>query len=484
MKLKLLSIFIICSVIMTQGIIQAAVPITPSTDTGVGAKWYRLKNQRAAFQGKAAYMKADNYDVVAVMADFIESDNYLWCFIPDAINGGYQIYNKALLADGARLISVAGNNGSVKIEKSSTTWPYSWALKDDSGSYGLLPGTDTSPGSATNNNYLHGTLDVAIIFYGYVATEGGSAWIFEDASVPVNVDFSQLTSLINTCSAQLNTDKADSQKAAKYASAITSFEAAIATAQVVANNSTTSQSNVNSAAIELKKARNDYRLGCIDLPFTVSQDANRIWYRILNVRRNDSGIGYLTYNNNILSTTALTTTDNQLWAFTGNNVTGVSVYNKASQTTDAKLIYSDNAFKISASSWNGVWKVDSRIDGGINYYGICNTKGVYDSNFVPNDFIHGTLDGGILFYGFTDLGSLWEFAPEIPAAIETTDAPSDIHVFSHDGVISVTGAKGMATIVNMTGATATFDTQKPYNVGGRGIYIVQLNGKGYKIIVK
>ena len=469
---------------MTQGIIQAAVPITSSIDTGVGAKWYRLKNQRASFQGKAAYMKADNYDVVAVMADFIESDNYLWCFIPDAINGGYQIYNKALLADGARLISVSGDNGSVKIEKSSTAWPYSWALKDDSGSYGLLPGTNSNPGSATTNNYLHGTLDVTIIFYGHIATESGSAWLFEDASVPVIVDFSQLTSLITTCSIQLNTDKADLQKATKYASAITSYEAAIATAQTVANNSTSSQANVNSAAIELKKAKNDYRLGCIDLPFTVSQGTNRIWYRILNVRRNDSGIGYLTYNNDILSTTALTTADNQLWAFTGNNVTGISIYSKGNQTSDAKLTYSDNAFKISTSSWNGVWKVDSRIDGGFNYYGICNTKGVYDSNFVPNDFIHGTLDGGILFYGFSDFGSLWKFAPETPAALETPDSFTDIHVFSNEGVISVIGAKGMATIVSMTGATATFDTQMPYNVGRKGVFIIRINGKIHKVTVK
>jgi hypothetical protein len=484
MKKQLLYVLIACFAIMTQGVAQAAVPITPSTDTGVGAKWYRLKNARAVSQGKAAYMKADNYDVTVVMADFVESDNFLWCFVPDATNGGYQIYNKALLAEGARLISIEGGNGSIKIEKSTTSWAYSWALKDDSGSYGLLPGTNSSPGSATNNNYLHGTLDVAIIFYGHVATEGGSAWIFEDAAVTIIVDLSQLTSLITTCSTQVNTDKTNSQKATKYAVAISAYEAAIATAQAVANNSASSQANVNSATVELKKAKNDYHLGCVDLPFTVSQGTNMVWYRILNVRRDDSGVGYLTYNNDVLSTTALTTSDNQLWAFAGNNVTGISVYNKGNQTEGAKLIYSDNSFKISVSSWDGIWKVDSRIDGGFNYYGICNTKGVYDSNFVPNDFIHGTLDGGIVFYGFSDLGSLLRFAPETPAAIETTDASSDIHVFSHNGVISVNGAEGMASIVSMTGATVTFDTQKAYNVGGKGIYIVRVNGRVYKVIVK
>lgn len=477
------SLFVL--LIISQSFIYATVPITPSTDTGASAQWYRLKNVRAVSQGRAAYLKADNYDVDAVMADFIESDNYLWCFIPDATNGAYQIYNKALLADGARLISFWGSgNGSVKVEKSTTSWAYSWDLKDDNGSYGLLPGTNASPGSATSNNYLHGTLDVAIIFYGHIATEGGSAWIFEDASVTVTVDFSQLTSLIATCTTQVNTDKADSQKAIKYASAITAYETAIATAQVVANNSTSSQANVNSATVELKKAINDYHLGCIDLPFTVSQGTNMVWYKIINVRRDDSGLGYLTYYNDVLSTTALTTADNQLWAFTGNNVAGVNVYNKSNQTAGAKLIYSDNAFKISDSSWNGVWKVDSRIDGSFNYYGICNAKGVYDLNFVPNDFFHGVLEGGIVFYGFSDFGSLWRFAPETPAAIKTTDATSDIHVFSHNGVISVNGYKGMASIVSMTGVTATFDTQKPYNTGGKGIYIIRVNSKAYKVIVK
>jgi hypothetical protein len=484
MRKQLLYVFIAFFAIMSLGVTQAALPITPSTDTGAGAKWYRIKNVRAVIDGRAAYLKADNYDVSVVMADFVASDNFLWCFVPDATNGGYQIYNKALLTGGARLISVAGGNGSATVGKSTTSWAYSWAIKDDSGSYGFLPGTNANPGSATTNNYLHGTLDVAIIFYGHIATEGGCAWVFEDAEVSIVVDLSQLTTLITACSTQVNTDKANTQKNTKYAVAISAYEAAIATAQTVVDNSASTQANVNSATVELKKATNDYHLGCIDLPFTVSQGTNRIWYKILNVRRDESGLGYFTYDNDMLSTTAVTTADNQLWAFTGNNVEGISVYNKGNQTAGAKLIYIDNVLKISTSSWSGVWKVDTRIDGGFYYYGICNTKGVYDSNFVPNDFIHGTLDGGTLFYGFSDLGSLLKFAPESTTVIETTDRSSDIHVFSDNGFISVNGAEGMATIVSMTGATATFDTQKPYKARGKGIYIVLVNSQIFKLMVR
>ena len=188
MKKKILYLLITCFVIMAENIVQAAIPITPSTNTGEGAVWYRIKNSRALSQGRAAYMKADNYDTPAVMADITESDNFLWCFVGDETNG-FQIYNKALLANDSRLVSVEGGNGAAKVVSAVTPWEYTWAIHDDDGSFGLLPGTTANPGSATNNNYLHGTLDNGIIFYGHSATEGGSAWIFEDATIPVTVDF-------------------------------------------------------------------------------------------------------------------------------------------------------------------------------------------------------------------------------------------------------------------------------------------------------
>ena len=143
--------------------------------------------------GKAAYMKAEAYNQAVIMADIDDADNFLWCFVGNETDG-FQIYNKAFLENGARLISVEGGNGTAQLAPADTEWNHSWLIKDDNGLYGLLPGT------ATNDNYLHGTLDIGIIFYGHTATEGGCAWIFEDASQEIVVDFSALIALIEELS--------------------------------------------------------------------------------------------------------------------------------------------------------------------------------------------------------------------------------------------------------------------------------------------
>lgn len=194
--------------------------------------------------------------------------------------------------------------------------------------YGLLPGT------ATNDNYLHGTLDIGIIFYGHTATEGGCAWIFEDASQEIVVDFSALIALIEEYTIKVNNDKSNPATAEKYAEGISAFEAAIAIAQAVVDDPSSTQSNVSAALNNLKKASYQYSLALIDLPFTISTDDNMVWYKVKNVRR--AAEGYLTNDGTGVITAAKEESDNQLWAFTGNNITGVNIYNKANMENGAK----------------------------------------------------------------------------------------------------------------------------------------------------
>lgn len=75
------NLFLLIAFIMliSQNALLAALPVTPSTDTGAGATWYRIKNLRAADGGKAAYMKAEAYNQAVIMADIDDADNFLWC---------------------------------------------------------------------------------------------------------------------------------------------------------------------------------------------------------------------------------------------------------------------------------------------------------------------------------------------------------------------------------------------------------------------
>jgi hypothetical protein len=479
MKKHFILILIACFAIVGQG--MAAIPVTPSTDTGAGAHWYRIKNLRATETGRGAYVKADSYESEAIMDYASTADNFLWCFVGSEA-GGFQIYNKALLNNGARLISVdngtMGDWGAIKVVSSGTTWNYSWSIQNDGGYYGIVSGM-----SVKGNTYIHGMNDQHIIFYGSTALDGGCAWVFEDATNPVTVDFSNLIALISEYTTKVNADKANPATAEKYAEVISAFEAAIAAAQIVVDNSASTQSNVNTAIETLKKANNEYRLGFITLPFTISEGENWIWYKIQNERR--AAIGYLTYNNSVLETTSSTDSDNQLWAFTGNNSAGINIYNKANLTSGKKLIYADGNLTISSASWTGVWKVDRRIEGGLYFYGICNTKGVYDAGYVPNDFIHGMLEGGVVFYGFGDSGSLWNFISASPNSINTPNESGAVSVFARDGVIYVNGAEGTVSVFSVNGRNiAVFDAKKSYDIKEKGIYIVRVNNKAYKVAVQ
>lgn len=471
MKKRFFYTIIVCFALMAQNAVQAET-ITLSTDTGDGATWYRVKNVRASSGGRAAYIKADGYDAAVILADIEESDAFLWCFVGSSLDN-FQVYNKAFLNNDAKLVGVDGDNGAAKLATSSISWTYSWAFKDDGGSYGLLPGS-------TNGNYLHGTLSTGVIFYGHAATEGGSAWTFEDATIPVVVDFSALNSLITEYTNQVTADKLNATNVEKYGEGITAFEEAIAAAKTVADNSVSTQGEVNAAFDALKKARYAYTLAFIDLPFTISQGDNMVWYKVKNMRRANEG--YLTYSNGELETTTSTGSDNQSWAFTGDNFTGINIYNKADMANDAKLIY-DEVFTISTSSWDGVWKLDRRISDGSYYYGICNANGRYDGSYTINDFIHGMLDGGTVFYGFGDDGSLWGFEALDPSSIDNA-SDATVLVYAQDGKIFVKGAEAQAKVTSMTGQTAVFDAATPYSVAVKGIYIVQVNGKAYKVAVQ
>lgn len=479
---RILFILISCFAMISTNMLQAQLPnlpITPSTDTGSGAHWYRIKNHRNASNGYAAYLKATdiNSNVTQEFPD--NSDNFLWCFVGDNTTG-FQIYNKAFLADGARLItSGSGVYAAIKVATSATQWDYSWTFAY--GSFYTLHPSNIFDADGTSPLYLNGADRGSSTFFWNLA-DVGSAWVFEDGSINISVDFSLLTELINTCTAQLDADKGDSQKATLYANAISIYDAAISAAQAVVDNPSSTQSNVNAAVNTLKIARTNYALAFVALPFTLSEGSNMVWYKIINQRRDTQldGTGYLTYDNGVLSQTAATESDNQLWAFTGDNTTGINIFNKAN-LADGKLIY-NGGFTISNATWSGAWKINTR-DG---YYGICNANGQYDPSFNPNDYFHGLntagASGGVVLYGFLDSGSLWSFVAGPITTIDKNSA-SKITVFCHDGAIFVNGAKGMASIVSMTGASATFDTQKPYNVRG-GIYLVRVNGETYKVMVK
>jgi uncharacterized protein YjhX (UPF0386 family) len=479
MKKHFILILIACFAIAGQ--VMAALPVTPSTDTGEGAHWYRIKNLRAAGGGRGAYIKAADYDAEAVMDYADNSDHFLWCFVGDETSG-FQVYNKALLNNGARLITVdngtMGDWGAIKVVSSETAWTYSWSIKNDDGYYGIVSGMPVK-----GNVYIHGMNDFHIIFYGNTAKEGGCAWAFEDATIPITVDFSTLIAVINEYTAKVDADKADPTTAEEYAEVIALFETAIATAQAVVDNPAATQLNVSVAIDVLKKANNEYRLGFIALPFTISEGENWAWYKIHNERR--AVDGYLTYGNNVLETTAEANSDNQLWAFKGNNNTGIHIYNKANLVNGGELIYANGVFTISSTSWSGVWKVDRKIDGGFYYYGICNTKGVYDGEYVPNDFFHGTLTGGIVLYGFGDPGSSWNFIATSANSINTPGGLGAVSIFARDGVIYVNGATGTVSVFSITGKNVgAFDAGKPYTIKEKGIYIVRVNGKAFKVMVQ
>jgi hypothetical protein len=480
MKKRLFTLLIACFAIIGQGFAQS-VPITPSTDTGAGAKWYRVKNNRALVQAlPGIYLSATAYSEVTFLTPAEASDNLLWCFVGNNTDG-FQIYNKALLADGARLIA-DGNSAKVvkSFTTSSTTWNHAWTFEEVGSFHALSPGY--LPTGQDYETHLHGGMQGNIIFY--TLWDSGSAWVFEDANTPLTADFTVLKGFIDEFTNKVNSDKANAAFAEKYAEAIAIFETVIASAQaVVDKGEAATQAEVNAAILPLRVASYNYRVASVALPFVPSTDteAGAVWYKLKNVRGNN----YMTYNkddNQVLSIEANHNSDNQLWCFVGDNTKGFNIYNKSLLTGNARLISAGNVVRLSSDSWGGIWKIDFK---NTEDFGIFDAKGNFSTEWglEAKDFFHGNLDGIVILYGFGDSGSLWLFE-QVSTGIAQIEKANDVNVFSRDRAIYVQGAKGNMTITSLTGASVTVDAKTPYFVKSTGIYIVRVNGEAHQVIVK
>ncbi|MFA5044340.1 MAG: hypothetical protein WC542_00225 [Paludibacter sp.] len=480
MKKSILFILISCFAMISTNLVQAELPVF-STNATTDAHWYRMKNAYLPTIPQPGYLKA-NADGSLSRANADATDDFLFCFVGDETNG-FQIYNKAL---GAELVvtTLADWFNLIVVSSTPTFWTagnYIWTF-DANSNLKFMDSNNTSWYFRAPNDRL----TVGATYYG----GGDAVWNFEDSSTPIVVDKSALITLIAACNTQVNGDKADSQKATTFATSIATFEGTIAAAQAIVDNANATADDVTNAVVTLNYARTNYNMALVVLPFTLSTEGHMVWYKVINHGRDVvDQTGFLTYDGSNLIQTAATTADNQLWAFVGDNINGMNMYNKADFTdfSGVKLIHNGN-FTMSADAWSGIWKVNSRIVDVTTYYGIFNANGAY-INFLPDNYFFGYgggTTGNVVYYGFADAGCIWSFAAASTGGTTSLDKnnTSKISVFSHDGIISVTGAKGMATIVTMTGATATFDTQKPYNVGGKGIYIVRVNGEVLKVIVK
>ena len=469
-----------------------SLPILPPTerdgkeiDTSKHLEWYRVKNVRHSLGTAPPYMKAVDLGV-HIGTEFHEnSNNVLWCFIGTA-SEGYQIHNRAFLNKETRVIGVDldGALGYIELADAATEWNDSWKFAEAGDAYGLT----TTSGYGRGGQFLHGWSgeNHSIIFYGG-ADDDGCAWAFEAAGTEIPVDFSVLEALITACTEQVATDKLDAYNMEFYGEGIAIFEEAIASAQDVVDNPDAAQADVNEAVLTLKKARASYALAYIDLPFELSKDGTWNWYRIKNERRDrEADAGYWTNNSGAISAIAENESDNQLWAFTGNNFTGVNIYNKADMADGAKLV-NIGGFGISNLPWDGAWKIDRTINDGAYWYGIVNVNGRYnDGASAFEDFIHTYQDGsGLVYYGFGDSGSWYdfEFVTSTGSSINNL-SKDDIVVFAKDGMIYVKGTESKTKIYSLTGKLVdVFDAQNPYTVANKGIYIVQVDGKAYKVVV-
>jgi hypothetical protein len=469
---KLLLLLIACFSLTLINTANAELPFTPSTDTGSGAHWYRLKNQTLTDRGLLNYLKAVDYGVDVCMDYLEDTDFFLFCFVGDETTG-FQIYNKALLGDDAKLITTFSSwlNPIVPAKSSeSQEWDengYAWTFNQNS--Y-LLVEKDGAP------FYFRAPYDMPGVA-ATISPYGGddAIWTFEDPSTPVAVDKSKLETLIEECNSKLTADKENEDLYPKFEAGMVAFEAAIAAAQAVVDNTEITQAEVGVAIEALQKAKTNYRVALLDLPFTSSEEDNRIWYTIQEYTSEK----YLSYDagKNEATVNSTATDDNELWAFEGDNVTGITIYNKeAGNEVILTGIGSGSNFVMSAS-WDGVWKID--YNG--SYYGILNANGKYKDDYSFDAYVILQYGVNLLFYGFVNEGC-WIFAPENKTGFEPAFT-SDLQVFARNGNVYVKGAKGTASIVSLTGTTTVFDAAKPYNVGQKGLYIVRVDGKNFKVIV-
>jgi hypothetical protein len=169
---------LLCGLFSISQVFAQTLPIIPSTDTGAGATWYRVRNLRSSepwVTNRGAYMRSTGYDTRVYQSHLDETagDEFLWAFIGNN-DDGFTIYNRALLEDGARLTwdNTKSNGYQLNVAKSSVSWAYVWKLKvDRAGIYGNMPQEAEYP-------ILHGTEwnDGSIINYGF---GGGSEWAYE-----------------------------------------------------------------------------------------------------------------------------------------------------------------------------------------------------------------------------------------------------------------------------------------------------------------
>ena len=476
----------------------------PEVNTVEHLDWYRIKNVRHASGPNPPYMKADELGVNIGTAHYENSNNVLWCFIGTA-SEGYQIYNRAFLDDKARVIGVdtSGELGFIQLATDDVEWNYSWEFMSAVVGGATVWGLGSEGGRGGKTNILHGWDHppvYEVIFYGGTSDDG-CAWEFETPTeVPVN--FKVLAELILECTEQVEQDKLDAYNVEFYGEGIDIFEEAIAAAQDVMDNPEATQPDVNLAVTTLKKARVSYGLSYVDLPFEVSKDGTWSWYKIINERRDNGidsedpevppvppGSGYWTYDPiaNTINAIAEDDSDSQLWAFTGNNFTGINIYNKANEEEDARLINLDG-FGLSPHDWDGVWKIDSKIEDGANVYSIVNINGAFNESANKLDnYIHTLLGGGLFYYGFSDdHGSCYrfEFVTTTTTSIQNVSKDAMV-VYAQDGNIYVKGTESKAAIYSLTGGLlAVFDAQKPFTAAVKGVYIVQINNKAYKVVVQ
>ena len=79
--------------------------------------------------------------------------------------------------------------------------------------------------------------------------------------------------------------------------------------------------------------------------------------------------------------------------------------------------------------------------------------------------------------------SLHEFEKYGTDAVEGISA-NDVLVYAANGMVFVKGSDTQAKIISVSGQTDVFNADEPYTVSAKGIYIVQVEGKAYKVAVQ
>jgi hypothetical protein len=81
-------------------------------------------------------------------------------------------------------------------------------------------------------------------------------------------------------------------------------------------------------------------------------------------------------------------------------------------------------------------------------------------------------------------GTLFEENPDLGTAIKEIDTDAGVIIYVQNGAIHVKGATGNVIITSMSGISRVVDARTPYYAGIKGVYIVHVNGKAYKVIIQ